>query len=344
MGLFPLRILRISRQNDRNTSNLYRAQKKMATLIPPSSKGSLAIVAADPGETPLDIPERMFVDAYKTFGALLLRGFPTDFDAFRKVTDRFCIASVFNESKGREVLDEELNIQTVNTGNAAFPLHPELSREPWKPDICFFWCMHAPSDGGETTVCDGVEVVKRLSPEVRDAFARRRLRYTRIAPEDAGQFWLNTANPTGAQLQAVPPGCPFEFSFLRDGQLVQSFTRPALHKPMFTGELAFGNFLLFGRYLKGMMNFPTFENGQIVGNDLLDPVKDIGDRLMMPVTWTTGDIVVLDNTRFMHGRNRITNTAERRIATYFGYLRFAIPDPEEGPDPLWRKPGFRPPT
>jgi len=52
---------------------------------------------------------------------------------------------------------------------------------------------------------------------------------------------------------------------------------------------------------------------------------------------------VLDNSRFIHGRNAITNVAERRIATYFGYLKFAIPDPEEGPDPLWRKPGFRPP-
>src|ERR1700748_840711 len=107
----------------------------MATLTPPASGKPFAVITAGPGETPLDIAEPMFIDAYKRHGALLLRGFTLDFEAFRTLTDRYCSTSVFNDSPGREVLDAALNIQTVNLGNAAFPLHPELSREPWKPDI-----------------------------------------------------------------------------------------------------------------------------------------------------------------------------------------------------------------
>ena len=52
---------------------------------------------------------------------------------------------------------------------------------------------------------------------------------------------------------------------------------------------------------------------------------------------------MLDNTRFMHGRTAILDSAERLIATFFGYLSFAIPDPEEPPDPPWRRADFLPP-
>jgi hypothetical protein len=72
-------------------------------------------------------------------------------------------------------------------------------------------------------------------------------------------------------------------------------------------------------------------------------VKATSDRITAPIDWTQGDIAILDNTRFMHGRNAITDVAERRIATYFGYLKFAIPDPEEGPNPPWRHGDFRAP-
>lgn len=303
----------------------------------------MATILADPGETPLAIPETMFVEAYKRHGAFLLRAFKVDLDVFAQLTSRYCSASVFNESGGRELLDGELNIQTVNLGPAAFPLHPELSRVPWKPDVCFFWCMQRPTVGGATTVCDGVEIVRQMPPPVRGAFAARRLRYTKVAPAAVAEYWLGKPSPTPDDLNAIPAECPFEFRFDPAGRLLQSFSRPALHKPMFCDELAFGNYLIFGRYLLGARFFPTFETGEVVPDELVAAVKVLSDGLTMDIAWTEGDIAVVDNTRFMHGRRAITDVNERRIATVFGYLKFAIPDPEEGRDPPWRKPGFRPP-
>lgn len=307
------------------------------TLSPPYKT-----IAADGRRTPLDIPEGEFIAAYKAHGALLMRGFSLDLDVFAALTQRYCSGSVFNESPGREVLERQRNIQTVNLGTEAFPLHPELSREPWKPDICFFWCMSPPTNGGETTVCDGVEIVRNLPREAYDALRRRRLRYTLPASPAVLQFWLGTPDPGEALLAGPPAHCPYEFSRV-NGRIMRSFTRPALHKPMFTDELAFGNFLLFGRYLNGVRNFPTFENGELVGDALLGQVKTASDPITTAVDWREGDVVVLDNTRFMHGRRAITDVAERRIATYFGYLRFAAPDAEEGADPPWRRGNFHPP-
>jgi hypothetical protein len=203
--------------------------------------------------------------------------------------------------------------------------------------------MNPPSNGGETTLCDGVEIVRGLPREAYEALRHRRLRYTLPASPAALQFWLGSPEPDEAMLAHPPQGCPYEFSRV-NGRIMRSFTRPALHKPMFTDELAFGNFLLFGRYLNGVRTFPTFENGEIVGDALLAQVKAASDRITSAVDWREGDIIVLDNTRFMHGRRAITNVSERRIATYFGYLRFAAPDPEEGADPPWRHGNFHPPA
>lgn len=307
------------------------------TLSPPCKT-----IAADGRRTPLDIPEDEFIAAYKAHGALLMRGFSLDLDVFAALTQRYCSSSVFNESPGRQMLEHRRNIQTVNLGTEAFPLHPELSREPWKPDVCFFWCMSAPTNGGETTFCDGVEIVRKLPREAYEALRHRRLRYTLPASPAVLQFWLGTPDPSEALLARPPADTPYQFSRV-NGRIMRSFTRPALHKPMFADELAFGNFLLFGRYLNGVRNFPTFENGELVSDALLAQVKAASDPITTAIDWREGDVLVLDNTHFMHGRRAITDVAERRIATYFGYLRFATPDPEEGADPPWRRGNFHPP-
>jgi alpha-ketoglutarate-dependent taurine dioxygenase len=311
----------------------------MTTLIPPSETTPYAIFAGE--GSACSIADAELIAAYKRYGAILLRGFGMDLAGFRDLTQRLCSGAVFNESPSREVIDAEQNIQTVNIGVEAFPLHPELSREPWKPDICFFWCMQPPTRGGETTVCDGVEIVRQLPSSVRDQFAARQLRYRQIATPAECEYWLGSAEPDDAALANPAPACPYSFERI-NGKVLRSFFMPAFHKPMFTDELAFGNFLLFGRYLNGIRVFPTFENGELVSDQLLGQVREVTDRLETPVAWREGDVLILDNTRFMHGRRPVTDTAERRIATYFGYVRFAELDARQRLAP-WRSASFRPP-
>lgn len=313
----------------------------MAAFIPPNPATPYATFASEGG--PLStLPESELIGAYKRFGAILLRGFDVDLDGFRDLTKRLCTGSVFNESPGREVIDPEQNIQTVNLGDQAFPLHPELSREPWKPDICFFWCMQAPSNGGQTTVCDGVEIVRQLPASVRDALTGRQLRHRQLATPAECLFWLGSAEPDDAALANPPAHCPYSFE-RANGKIHRIFVMPALHKPMFTDELAFGNFLFFARYFNRLRIFPTFENGDLVPDDLLDQIKAVADQLETPVPWRAGDVVIVDNTRFMHGRRPITDVSERRIATFFGYVRFAEIAAREKQFP-WRSASFRPPV
>lgn len=299
------------------------------------------IIVRDGEAGVLDIDRATIVDLYKTDGALLFRGFDIDVAQFRDFAQRFCSTSVVNESPGRQPVDPVAHIFTVDAGTQAFPLHPELSREPWKPDVAFFGCVSAPSEGGQTTICDGIALAQAMPPALRQDLACRRLLYIQSTWPSLLKFWLGTDTPTDAQLASPPPGCPYRFRRFPQG-IARIFTRPALHKPMFADAPAFGNFLLFARAL-GRNDSVVLDDGRPMAEEWVQIISATAERLTVPIDWKSGDLLMLDNTRFMHGRTEITDPAERSIMSYFGYLSFAIPDPEEPPNAIWRRENFDPP-
>ena len=284
------------------------------------------------------------VDLYRAHGALLLRGFAVDLTEFSSFARSLCPTAVVNETPGRSSLDAAQAVYSVDGGTNAFALHPELSREPWKPDAAMFCCLSPPRAGGATTICDGIALAAALPPEIRAGLKGRRLIYLKAAWPEQLRFWLGTDKPDDALLRAPPPQCPYRFGRLPDGRVVRYFTRPALHRPMFAAEPAFGNFLLFARFNNGNGHHPLLDDMTPVPEEWLQAIRATGDRLTAAIDWQQGDVLVLDNTRFLHGRTAITDAAERQIATFFGYLAFAVPDPEEPTDPIWRRADFCPPA
>ncbi|MFT5350380.1 MAG: alpha-ketoglutarate-dependent taurine dioxygenase [Gammaproteobacteria bacterium] len=282
-----------------------------------------------------ELSDARIVEGLKQSGAILFRGFGYDIEKFTAFVKRFCTHSVYNPSAGREIVDAVNNIQTVDLGDGAFPLHAELCREPWRPDVCFFTCETAPQLGGETTLCDGVKIVEALDKTVISQLQAQPLVYFHPMLAEECQRWLNTEKPTLTEINNPPENCPFRMAFL-DGQLTRIYSTSALHHTMFGKQLAFGNFLLFSRYgLKNKLQ-PCFLDGTIVPDEVVAPVKQVSDQLTLAHRWQKGDLLMLDNTRFLHGRNPILNIDERRIISYFGYLKFAELDAEER-KAIWRQ-------
>lgn len=132
---------------------------------------------------------------------------------------------------------------------------------------------------------------------------------------------------------------------MADGdRVIRGFGRPLLHKPMFCDELAFANFLLFARDYQHVDNFPVLEDGSSVPDEWMAAVREAAAPITHDVVWQADDILILDNSRFMHGRKAITDPENRMIASYFGYVGFAPRIAFEPPDPLWRKCNFRAPV
>ena len=314
----------------------------MATIHLPEPGRPYVLIEAEGERSVLDVDPSRIVSLYKEHGALLLRGFGADVPQFRNFARQFCSTSVVNESPGRQPIDPGYNVHSVDAGTGPFNLHPELSREPWKPDAAFFACFSAPTRGGATTICDGVALVREMPEEVRRGLLGRRLLQVKPTWPGLLEFWLGTANPTDEILANPPAWCPYQFRRI-DGVVVRYFSRPALHRPMFIDAPAFGNFLLFARFNHNRVGYPLLDDGQTVPDPWLEAIRATGERLTVPINWQRGDVLMIDNTRFMHGRTAIEDPGERLIATYFGYLNFAIPDPEEPPNAIWRQRDFCPP-
>jgi TfdA family taurine catabolism dioxygenase TauD len=313
-----------------------------STSLSMMSEGPLQVILGPGGVSPLSVDQQLIEQLFRGHGALLLRGFEFGVEEFRLFAERLCKTSVANESPNRAQLDQRSSIQSVDLGEEPFPLHPELSREPWRPDACLFACFKAPDQGGETTVCDGVDLVRRLPTGLVDIMRPRRLFYFQVASPELLEFWLGTSAPTSAQLALPPRQCPY--FFLEDGsRVIRGFSRPLLQRPMFSDEPAFANFLLFARDYQGVDNFPVLETGDSVPDDWMAAVRTAAEDITYPHAWRVGDILILDNSRFMHGRRAISNPEHRTIASYFGYVGFAPPNENEPADPVWRKGPFRPP-
>ncbi|HEX8062110.1 MAG TPA: TauD/TfdA family dioxygenase [Allosphingosinicella sp.] len=309
--------------------------------LPEPGRPHVLIEAAGGGEI-LDVDPSAIVDLYKAHGALLLRGFELDVPRFNAFARQFCSTSVVNESPGRSPIDPDNHIHSVDAGTGPFSLHPELSREPWKPDAAFFACLSAPSRGGATTICDGVDLVRQMPEPVRRGLEGRRLLHIKQTWPELVEYWLGTRDPSDELLANPPESCPYQFRRF-ESDIIRIFTRPALHRPMFIDAPAFGNFLLFARFNNRRIGYPLLDDGNPVPDPWLEAIRATGEGLSVAIAWQRGDVLMLDNTRFMHGRTAILDPGERLIATFFGYLGFAVPDPEEPPNPIWRQRDFSPP-
>lgn len=275
-------------------------------------------------------------------GALLLRGYALTVGDFAALGEALCGAGVANESPNRDTFDGDAQIQSVNLGNQAFPLHPELSREPWRPDLAMFACFTPPSVGGQTNLCDGIAIVEHLPDDLRRTLAERQLTYMRPASPEFLRFWLGTDAPTDAQLAAPPQHCPYWLRRAQD-RIIRGFNRPLFEPTLFQDKPAFGNFLLFARDLLRYRHVPLLDDGSEFPDEWLDVIRSTARKLTYAHRWQTDDVLLADNSRFMHGRRAIGDVAERRIATYFGYLKGIDRRPWDPPRPIWRAETFVPP-
>ena len=300
----------------------------MSTIEAPDTERNYATVqAGHDGERLGDIDDAEILSLFKRHGAILFRGFPMDLREFDAMTMRFCSSFVTNRSRGRRDVSGDGRVQTVNLGGAPFPLHSELSREPWKPDIAWFACVKPPVSGGETVLCDGVKLAQGLSDETRQTLLANRLEHKTPMTLEECERWLPMSGAGPADLQRASASAPYEFSHER-GQYYKLFYTPALHKPLFSEELAFANFLLFARYFLNMENFPTFEKEAPVPIEVCRELRQVGEQNTVAHRWQQDDLLMVDNTRFMHGRNAVEDVNHRVILTQFGYASF-LPDGDE---------------
>jgi hypothetical protein len=273
-----------------------------AQLVTPEGREAL---------TDLEVPAVR--ECFKEAGLLLFRGFAGGAEPFKAFTNLF-VARYLRDLGGSKTLDSAGDyVQNVVPAGNAQDLHCESARGPNPPDLLYFHCLKSARLGGETTFADGIEIWRQLSPATRDLFVSKRIKYVELLPE--AQWRVGLRLFFLAELEHLNLGGT-TFRFQQDGTLRMEFVTSAVHRTRWTGADAFTNSLT-GPY----PGTATFEDGPPIPASVMAEIKAVHGRVIDQVAWQPGDLLMVDNSRFMHGRRAFADP-QRDHLTLMGMANF----------------------
>ncbi|MGA8138334.1 MAG: TauD/TfdA family dioxygenase [Pseudomonas gingeri] len=273
--------------------------------------------------------------ALTSHGAVMVRAKGAGMSEFIELSDALMVPIVHHATNTieRDPVSKDPSTSTVNKGIDSIPLHREASYAPGCPDLLIFFCERPAASGGETVICDGARLLDELQTSTREFV------------EDLELYWNWEARPVrwqqtlGARTieeakkalgyldNKLKPYEKLEYHF--EGEdLHGRFRTRAVVPSLTSGVPSFCNSLMIHAY-RPKSDFYARDDfrvhladGSPFPSDILAEIRDVAERVSLNVSWNPGEIVVIDNSRFMHGRRHFDDV-ERRILLRMGQLRSA---------------------
>jgi alpha-ketoglutarate-dependent taurine dioxygenase len=259
-----------------------------------------------------DLDRDKVIDSFKSSSLLLFRGFDVDTEKFKAFTELFSnnFVSYVGGAYSREMINGDKTLLSVTGGKLRFgvPFHGEMYYRKQRPDILWFYCATPAVKDGETTVCDGIQVYKELSSSTQKLLTQQRLKYIRTYPADVWQKIYQTDD-----LSVVEKACDdndMQLVVNPDESITTEYVSSAIQPSRCGNNKVFINNILpvVEQELKGgNSSIVRFEDGSTLPEDIINEIKDVTDRLTYLVSWQKGDILMVDNTRLLHGRRSFSD-------------------------------------
>ena len=278
-------------------------------------------------------------EALEEHGAIVIRAGASvsDFEALSNELITPMVHHSTSTTVERDVVNADGTTSTVNKGMDYIPLHREGSYAPGCPDLLMLYCVRpadtsGPADGGgQTTLCDGVELLNALSPDIRKFVENAILRWSWSATPERWMAALgaDTQEAATARLNLLNTRlAPWE-------RLEAGFEGDTLHGVFQTlcviptkwgNRRSFCNSLLIYHYRQATdfypkhMYVPTMGDGTPFPTDILEEISTLANERTHSTHWQANDILIFDNSRYMHGRTGFTDT-NRQIFVRMGYVK-----------------------
>lgn len=271
--------------------------------------------------------------AFEQHGAVLLRGESLDLDAFESLTREF--SSRFHAVGTRQALTQAAgdgHTTEVFRNNFILLGHSEGMYRPYPPppDACFFMCVTPPaSRGGETTLIHGASMLASIPGKLRGRLEDEGIIYE--CQWEAARWRVEFGVETVAALKTLLDAMDCVRYELSQDVLHLRYRAPAITIGR-DGRPAFANGILAhlpaipGNRYVGLpvyakaSNRVCFGNGAALSQADVTDLIDAHDQNLHPHRWQRGDILIIDNSRFMHGRTMTESDCERVLLSRFCLL------------------------
>lgn len=256
-------------------------------------------------------------------GAVLLRGFETDLGKFSELVERVTPKTAIDPARAFFAK----NVQLVDSGTNEIGLHCENGTTPLVPNVVWFFCERAAASGSQTTLCDGIDVWKSLSEEAKALLLARPIRFSRNVKRELWVKYVKhhfahlapSEEISQGMLDGVFGSIPGAVARINaDGSLFLSQAVYAAHPTFWSSEIAFANSIFTPSHNYEAPQI-SFDNEGPIPQWLLEECREKSRDLTTEIPWKSGDIILIDNTRVMHGRRQITDP-NRKLFTALGFL------------------------
>ncbi|WP_165485768.1 TauD/TfdA family dioxygenase [Frankia sp. Cppng1_Ct_nod] len=257
-------------------------------------------------------------------GHILVRGFQPSVEGFAALVQCYSSRTTLDPAR----VFHSTAVQKVDSGHDPIGLHLENGATPFAPDLLWFYCVKAARSGSRTTICDGRRVWDALSERARTLFTAQPVRYSRKVP---AELWRRLAafmigNGRSAEEVSVTDlyahandGAHVTFTELSDGSLHYEYQAYAAHPTKWSTRTAWANSILGPSFNYEAPDI-RFSDGSTLPADIVTEYTALTEAVTEEVQWQDGDIVLIDNSRVMHGR-RVVTDFDRAILVSQSYAR-----------------------
>ena len=270
-----------------------------------------------------DISKLDYLDIIRLFevkGLIIFRDFEIDPQRLSELTSRYT-ETYANDAQRRENRLDQKVVNNVDDGNQEMALHSEASFSPNWPEIVWFFCNEAPTEGngGATTFCDGIKLWDSLSTNTKNFFQLNPIKYEleipikNISKKKGSKKWpLNFQGSADGILD-------YEKSILKITQI-----RFAVIHSRIPGKICFSNHTLYKNTDPTIIKWGTIHDKDIP-SEIIKEVEEKSKLITYDLKWKKGDLLMIDNKRFMHGRRSFKEKDKRDIVNIqtatasFGY-------------------------
>jgi hypothetical protein len=258
-----------------------------------------------------------------THHAILIRGAGIDsIEKFRAVLDACgCDLLEYRErSTPRSQLAGRVYSSTEYPKNQTIPMHNENSYSTVWPRRIFFGCLRPAASGGGTPIADSRIVFRQIDEHVRRAFIEKGVVYVRNYGQGVDLSWQDAFQTHDrAMVEQYCREADIACEWFDDGEgLHTSQRRPAALRVTDTGEHVWFNqaHLFHVSSLEPALRqsllalFPIdrlprhalFGTGEAIELEALNHIREVYARASLDIAWQAGDLLVLDNLYYAHGR------------------------------------------
>lgn len=269
-------------------------------------------------------------------GAVLLRGFRTRaLREFQEVSETICneLFDYTYRSSPRTKLGGKVYTSTEYPKEREIPQHNENSYSLAWPKKIIFHCVVEPKVQGETPIANSAIVYQLINPAIRKEFEKKRILYVRNYKDGLDLSWKEVFQTESKEdVQKYCQQNQIDYEWIAEGHLrTKQICQASITHPITKETLWFNQAHLFHesanddetrQYL--LANYEPdelprntfFGDGAGISSEKLEAIRDAYREAEIVFPWRKGDLLILDNLRYSHGRRPFDG--QRKIVVSMG--------------------------